>query len=327
MKLSPITKRDLKNVGQNIWDAVALMERDYGGQLTHDSGHGQDSDEQATTWIFTFPSFGDAQIAVPMNRQKLSLLMRSHTLDGRALEQIVGGIAKIEKKYSNPERGVASSVLGSRAPFLNPSPGNPLLRVNPSQTMVGALLSLYFGQPAIHNAIANVPHNDTSLHASSQERLNIKRIVTADQLQRQLDRNAETGATGELIAVLDEMDRLRMCGCLEPEKFVSRIALDDVGRGYDIASTWLSETRCIEVKSTTVAGSAFFLTENEREVMTALGDNAWLYRVLVGIDGSGMVTARLRNPMRVISPEQLVPVVWRVAGDALKAADDLSRSS
>ncbi len=235
MKLSPIAKRDLKNVGKNIWDAIALMEQDYGGQLTHDSGHGQDSDEQATTWIFTFPSFGDAQIAVPMNRQKLSLLMRGRTLDGRALEQIVGGVAKIEKKYTNPERGVASSVLGSRAPFLNPSSNNPLLRVNPNQTTVGTLLSLYFGRPPIHNIIANVRPYDAPLTASSQERLSANRIVSADELQSQLDRNAETGATGELIAVLDELDRLRICGCLEPEKFVKRIGIEDVGRGYEVA--------------------------------------------------------------------------------------------
>lgn len=318
MKLSPIEKRDLKNVGQSIWDAIALMERDYGGQLTHDSGHGQDSDEQATTWIFTFPSFGDAQIAVPMNRKKLSFLMRGHTLDGRALEHIVADIAKIEKKYTNPERGVASSVLGSRAPFLNPSSSNPLLRVNPNQTMVGALLSLYFGQPALHNAIANAFPEDAPMIGNSQERLGAKRIVSADELQRQLDRNAENGATGELIAVLDELDRLRMCGCLEPEKFVKRIAIEDAGRGYDIASTWPGEERCIEVKSTTVAGSDFFVTDNELHVLKALGHKAWLYRVVLAEDGNGKVTLRLQDPMRQIATEHLTPAVWRVDAKALE---------
>lgn len=85
MIFAAITKRPLKNVGDKIWDAISIMEKGYGGQLTHDSGHGKGSDDKATTWIFTFPDYGDAQIAEPMNQDKLSLLMRGKTLDGRAL--------------------------------------------------------------------------------------------------------------------------------------------------------------------------------------------------------------------------------------------------
>jgi len=33
MKLNQITKRTLKNVGQNIWNAISVMEARYGAQL------------------------------------------------------------------------------------------------------------------------------------------------------------------------------------------------------------------------------------------------------------------------------------------------------
>lgn len=335
MNLNQIPKRDLKNVGPNIWSTIAVMER-YGAQLTHDSGHDNSSGEKATTWIFTFPDFQDAQIAVAMNKQKLSLLMRGKTLGGLALQDAGGNLAKVERVYVNSDKGVASSVLGHRAPFLNPSAINPLLRVVPNAESVDALLALYLDSSAKATGLAatqspaSIDESPNELSDTSEKSggsagsARNKKPVSADELQLQLDRNAETGRAGEMIAVLDELKRLGECECPDPAKFVERVALSDVGRGYDIASTWPGQERCIEVKSTTVDGSAFYVTENERQVLTKLGDKAWLYRVLVGSHGNGAVTARLQNPMLVIRQEQLEPVLWRVTSDALKSVEVVS---
>lgn len=314
MLIKQIPKRPLKNVSDDIWNAISVMEQRYGAVLTHDSGHDQKSNEKATTWIFNFPDFGDAQIAIPMNREKFSLLMRAKTLDGRQLNGLVGDLVAVTQTYVDPKKGVASSLLGPRAPFLNPSPGNALLRVVPNPGSVEALLALYLGRAA--------PPSLESVSGGSVKRH--RQPITAEELQRQLDRNAETGKAGELIAVLAELERLQMCGCPEPDKFVERVAISDVGRGYDIASTWPGEERCIEVKTTTRAGSDFFLTDNEYQVLASLGKKAWLYRVVIDGDGGGTVIARLQDPMNVIDAAKLVPVVWRVASDALIAVKAVS---
>lgn len=333
MNLNQIPKRALKNVGQDIWNAISVMEQRYGAQLTHDSGHGEGSGEEATTWIFTFPDFQDAQVAVAMNKQKLSLLMRGKTLAGLALHDHVGDLAKIEQTYRNPNKGVASSVLGSRAPFLNPSADNPLLRVVPNPESVDALLALYLTRPAKATGLTapqslstpeelqNEQPDKGEQSGSFVDTRRARRPVTADELQLQLDRKSETGKAGEMIAVLDELKRLGKCECPEPTQFVERVALSDVGCGYDIASTWPGEERCIEVKSTTRAGSDFFITENECQVLTALGEKAWLYRVVVGADGSGEIVSRTQDPMNAIRSEHRTPVVWRVTSDALNAPE------
>ena len=312
MLIEQIPKRPLKNVSDDIWNAISVMEQRYGAVLTHDSGHDQKSNEKATTWIFNFPDFGDAQIAIPMNREKFSLLMRAQTLDGQQLNGLLGDFAFVTQTYVDPKRGVASSLLGPRALFLNPSPGNALLRVVPNPGSVEALLALYLGRAA--------PPSLESVSGDSVKRH--RQPITAEELQRQLDRNAETGKAGELIAVLDELKRLSDCDCPDPEKFVKRIALDDVARGFDIASTWPGEERCIEVKSTTVAGSDFFITENECTVLSALGNKAWLYRVVVRADGTSEVTSRLQDPIKQIASEHKTPVVWRVNGMALETPLD-----
>ncbi|MDO8777980.1 MAG: DUF3883 domain-containing protein [Burkholderiaceae bacterium] len=335
MMLKEIPKRALKNVGEKIWAAISVMERRYGAHLTHDSGHDKTSNEKATTWIFNFPDFGDAQIAVPMNQEKFSLLMRAKTLDGLALIDLVGDLATVKQIYIDSKGGVASSILGPRAPFLNPSPSNPLLRVVPNSESVEALLALYLARPTrvgsaesmLNPASPGSPESDPSdigEHPDNTgETKRGRRLVTADELQLQLNRNAETGKAGEMLVVLAELERLRLCDCPAPEEFVERVALSDVGCGYDVASTWPGEERFIEVKSTTRAGSDFFITENECQVLTDLGEKAWLYRVFVGAGGAGEVVARLQDPMNVISPEHRTPVVWRVASEAL---DDASTS-
>jgi hypothetical protein len=257
----------------------------------------------------TFPRYRDAQIAVPMNQGKLSFLMRSRSVDGRALETMIEGIAEVEKRYTNPNKGVASSVLGRHAPFLNPSPANPLLRIKPATEEIHVLLERYLGLPLKKLALSQ-----KSMSPSSEQ---IGRIVTTaalseDDLRHQLERQSETGRAGEFLVIQDELARLTECGCPDPERYVHRISQSDVGRGYDIESVWPGEERCIEVKTTTRAGSDFFLTANERAVLGELGERAWIYRVEADGNHDGKIVARLNNPMRKIAEAQMTPVVWRV---------------
>jgi len=60
-----------------------------------------------------------------------------------------------------------------------------------------------------------------------------------------LERQSVVGRAGEVLVILDEQDWLRHCGCPKSEGAVLRIAEGDVGRGYDVESTWPGEERCI----------------------------------------------------------------------------------
>ena len=137
-------------------------------------------------------------------------------------------------------------------------------------------------------------------------------VIDAETFASLQERRSEIGSAGELLVVQDELERLRNLGCHAPEQWVKRVALSDVGRGYDVESTWPGEERYIEVKTTTRSGSDFFLTTNERTVLTNLDKRAWLYRVVLGMDGIGHIVSRLQNPMAALNPEAFEPVLWRV---------------
>jgi len=242
--------------------------------------------------------------------------MRGKAVDCRSLGSLVTDIAEVEKRYTNPEKGVASSVLGLHAPFLNPSPAIPLLRVKPSLGNIHVLLERYLGTPLTK---ATLPSE--KLPASPERTSGSKTapLLSEDDLRKQLERQSETGRAGEFLVVQDELERLRQRGCPNPEKYVLRIAESDVGRGYDVESAWPGEERCIEVKTTTRAGSDFFLTANERSVLTGLGPRAWFYRVVIDSTGQGRIETRLNNPMNTITEEHMTPVVWRVSASVLEA--------
>lgn len=316
MNVRPIEERDL-TIGEGVRAAVELIKKIYGAVLTHDSGH----TKTGPTWIFTFPRHSNAQIALRMNKAKVSLYFRSKTLGGKSLLELADGLFVLEKKYPDPDGKPAESLHNPRhAYFLNPSKDTPLLLVQPNPDCLQRILDLYLAIPLASVAIIEpITPIDGDVTVGSESGLRKRPVLSEAKLLEQLDRNALTGKAGELIAVLDELKRLTLRGCTEREKFVERIALNDVGRGYDIASIWPGEERCIEVKSTTVAGSDFFITENECKVLVNLGDTAWLYRVVLGADGSGEVTSRLQDPMKCIGTEHLTPVVWRVASEALGA--------
>ncbi len=318
MVFQTIAKRDLQNVGDNIWKAVQIIEEKYHGRLTHDSMHGKNSGDKSTTWIFTFSSYGNAQLALRMNKEKLSLYLREKTCDGRDLAVLLPTGANIEDTYTKKEKGVTSSLLGEAAPFLNPSARNPLLRVKTEIDLLPSLLDDYFAiAKNSSTVVATEVSGSSDQELAEPKRSGARRITTADELLQQLDRNAETGAAGERLVYADELNRLHECGCPLPKNYVELKAISDVGCGYDIASTWPGQERYIEVKTTTAEGSDFFLTENERNVLEKLGEKAWLYRVVLNSTG-GEIEARIQNPIAKIGVEDLKPVVWRVAAAASK---------
>lgn len=81
-----VKERDLK-IPAEVQAAVELIKNAYGAVLTHDSGH-----TMAPTWIFTFPKHANAQLAMRMNKTKLSLYLRSKTLKGEELLPLVDGL-------------------------------------------------------------------------------------------------------------------------------------------------------------------------------------------------------------------------------------------
>lgn len=142
----------------------------------------------------------------------------------------------------------------------------------------------------------------------------IRHAMSLEDFQAQLDRRSETGEAGERVALEDELKRLRYAevGCPDPERYVKHVALTDVGRGYDIESTWPGHERRIEVKSSTSSGNDILMSDNERTVLEGLGKKAWLYRVVVDAKGDGEVVLRLNDPMAQIPKENISTAVWRV---------------
>ena len=138
--------------------------------------------------------------------------------------------------------------------------------------------------------------------------------ISIEELEAQLDRRSAIGAAGELVALEHEMQRLKSAeiGCPDPENYVKHVALTDVGRGYDIESTWPGHERYIEVKSSVCSSNAIFMSDNERTVLGELQDKAWLYRVSIDASGKGEVILRLKNPIAQIPDENFSTAVWRV---------------
>jgi Domain of unknown function (DUF3883) len=321
MEVSAISKRVLKNVGVNIWRAVAEMEREFGAQLTHDSGHGKDDGEKAATWIFTFPAFGNAQLGLRMNKNDLTLYVRDKTRDGSRLHALLPeGVVVKKGPYTNRSKGVAASLLGAAAPYLNPSEDNPILLVKVLSGGISELLRVYLGPLGADLVFPGAVCDDESLAVVPDID---RKMVSIEELQGRLELQADIGWRGEEVAMQFEMDRLKSLGCMQPSLWIKQVSLTDVGRGYDIESTWPGQERCIEVKTSAQASANFYLTQNESLVLKELGARAWLYRV--HLDGSGLADSVqcMQDPMRILPESAFTPVVFRITGKVFRdlAAD------
>lgn len=295
------TIEELDNkISEDVIYAIELFTSRYGAGAPHDSGH-----KTRPTWIYSFPSYGGAQVGIRMNKTSLTLYLRDKTRSGTLLSEFLPE-DKITKKYPR-DGSPASSIVGSS--YLQPSISNPVLLVNLLRQEVRSVLDVYFGLPIENDGIS--ASDDVEGSEGLKKKLR-NWVISAEEFAEQLNRKSEIGNAGERIAILDEIGRLRSVGCLEPEKYVSRIALTDVGRGYDIESVFPSEERYIEVKTSTTVDSDFFLSDNERKTLASLGEQAWLYRVHVRENNTGEVLMRIQNPMNVIKDEAMLPVIWRV---------------
>lgn len=315
MTLDYLKQRGLV-VGEEVRNAIRVIEEGFGGELTHDSGH-----KQGPTWIYTFPRHGRAQIALRINREKLSVYLRA-TPHGRTdFEHALPDLGVVQQNYpnawgTNPVNGLLSE---DSAHFLTPHRGR-LIRFAPHPSLFNELLENYLGGYAAANGIGDIGlhgggHGVADVPAGSGPGAS---DVDPETLSRRLDRNSAMGRAGERIAYMAELERLRKAGCPDPVACVMITADINVAAGYDLRSEWNSKLRCIEVKTSTRVQNDFFLTENECLVLTKLGPQAWIYRVEVDADlKNGLVVLQLQNPMACIAPELMRPVVWRVSGSAV----------
>lgn len=298
------------DVADDVLHAIDLLRNRYGASNHRDSGH-QDGKGGRPTWIFELPQF-NAEIGVPMNKRDLTLYMRNRTLDGRKLTELLPPekVAKVYPRDGKPARSIKDS------PFLGIANGNESVMLELERRDLEPLFDAFFAKPTTA-PVPEAPPVRESKGATGGKRA----PVDAETFEALLERRSEVGQAGELLAVQDELDRLVTLGCPDPHRWVERVALVDVGRGYDIASTWPGHERFIEVKSTTSVSGGLFITSNERRVLSELGAQAWLYRVVLGADGVGEVAMRLQDPMRALQAEDFEPVVFRVGAAALARAE------
>ena len=137
--------------------------------------------------------------------------------------------------------------------------------------------------------------------------------VSPEQLQARLQRQAEIGRQGELAAYRHEFARLAELGCANPFAQITHVGLEDVGAGYDIRTEFNGERRCIEVKSSVVREDGFFVSENERSTLQDLGEDAYIYLVLVdeADPKASRVVREIQDPFNAdMNRFSLSPVQW-----------------
>lgn len=313
------------SVGQAIANAVEVIER-LGGRQTHDSGHAK-----SPTWIYSFRAHQEAQVALRINQEKLSVYVRATPHGRKDFERAVEAWAEIEQAYPNPEEKPASSLLSeNHAAFLTPRSGK-LLRLRVEEGQLEPLLRAYLptkpltpsdardkvtpAVPVVDAAASEElvkPSGPASGPDASDDSPSLSRAVSPEQLRQSLDRNDATGKAGERLAYAEELARLLALGCPDPGRYVRLIADENVAAGYDLHSEWSGELRCIEVKTTVSGRERIFTTENERRALKALGGSAWLYRVDLSAGEGGAVTMRLQDPMTLLDATCFQPVVWSI---------------
>ncbi|TXH44268.1 MAG: DUF3883 domain-containing protein [Burkholderiaceae bacterium] len=309
MKAMSRRGRMLADLGETaapgVLQLIRLLEERYGASEYLDSGH--NPARRAPVLIIRLPLYEDAEVGVPLNKRDISLYVRDRTCVGKRLREVVSAdkVAKVYPRDGKPTSSVYQS------PYLRPSASNEVLMLKLEPDDLEPVLAAFFGDSG--KALA-APASGVAAGAgaSIEPPMGNRPPLTEEEFAALLERQSEIGRAGEGLVILDEQARLRRCGCPKPEDYVLRIAESDVGRGYDVASTWPGEERCIEVKTTTRAGSDFFLTANERAVLGELGERAWIYRVEADGNHDGKIVARLNNPMCKIAEAQMTPVVWRV---------------
>lgn len=309
-----------RGASEEVRHAIELLQQRYGASSYQESGHREGAGGRPTV-IFDLPNFG-AEVGLPMNKRDLTLYMRNRTMDGRKLTDLLPDekVVNVYPRDGKPARSINESK------FLGPPHGNETVRLKLKRADLEPLFAQFFATVKSSECAVDAQATEplmTAIGGALSQVVPTGQVVTraaidAESFEALLDRRSEVGMAGELWVVQDELQRLKLLGCPDPHRWVERVALTDVGRGYDIASTWPGQERCIEVKSSTSRDGDFYLTENECRVMSQLGPRAWLYRVWVRNDGRSEVLTRLQDPMASLAPSAFKPVVYRVEAVELK---------
>lgn len=127
-----------------------------------------------------------------------------------------------------------------------------------------------------------------------------KRIMSLEQLKRQIEENELAGEKAEQFVLSYEQGRLGG-EVAHKVKIISNI---DVGAGYDIVSfngpTSRGYDRLIEVKAVS-AGNGFFWSSNEYETAKLMGSNYYLYLVDIRkINMFDYIPIIIKNPASII---------------------------
>lgn len=136
--------------------------------------------------------------------------------------------------------------------------------------------------------------------------------LTFDDLLERLARQKRIGTLGEAAALRHEHSRLLAQGCAQPESSIQNLTQTDVGAGYDLVSEFNGEVRYIEVKSSVARETSFFVSENERKTLLRLGEQAYIYLVLVDEHDprNSRVIKELRNPFGREGVLELKPTAY-----------------
>lgn len=136
--------------------------------------------------------------------------------------------------------------------------------------------------------------------------------MSLEQLEERLKKQAAIGVKGEHVAYRHEFSRLTQLGCLNPADHIQHVSPVDVAAGYDLRSEFAGEVRCIEVKSSINRDDTFFVSENERSRLAALGSSAYIYLVRVDEqdEKKSFVMREIRDPFGAGSVISLEPTAW-----------------
>ncbi|WP_312798203.1 DUF3883 domain-containing protein [Tianweitania sp.] len=299
------------SVGESIAEAVTLIEHDYGGEIEVDNGQAK-----GPFVAYGFPRHGAVQIGVRLNKQKLTFYLRERAPDGRLMRDLVPGL-QVNARYDGTTGNPVHSIKDGRVRYLKPGE-SPVLQIAVQPEQLRAVLDASLGlvplargaSTAAGGTVDGMPAETAATSTGGTRGISLPPLTPEELIERQ-DGNSMLGRHGEEIALQFELSRLRDLGCSTPGRYVKHVAVEDVGRGFDIESTWPGEERYIEVKTTSVAGSDFFITANERKVLQGLGQRAWIYRIEPNPVELG-VAQLIRDPINTISEDSYTPQVWRV---------------
>ena len=139
--------------------------------------------------------------------------------------------------------------------------------------------------------------------------------ISPDDLTKVLERQKRIGEIGEKIAYDFEIKRLKEMGIRSPN--VKHESLRNASSGFDIYSKAGNAERFIEVKSSVNNENKFYLTENEMDTLSSLGQSAYLYLVKI-IDEKKLLgnVHVISDPIEIIKNNGvLVPVLYQVKLD------------